>query len=199
MEKVLLIEKATLRAPRKLDESKGGGDGKWTAEVWRLDELNDNGHNYTTELANKVISWNLTTTCNDGHNADFREEYACAKAIANNPRIESGLMVVDVEFIDKEYEGKLSLLADKGVPIGCSSVGYGEMDENGRIVPETYELVRYLDFVTCPAGGVYAKKKESKAEDKTHNKPSVEDEKRPAMAESVVRSATKIYLKGVCK
>ena len=38
-----------------------------------------------------------------------------------------------------------------------SSVGYGEYLPDGKTInPDTYEVVRLLDFVTSPAGEVYA-------------------------------------------
>ena len=153
--KTKYVDAANLIAPA-LNEEKGSK--KWTAEVWRLDQINLNGRIYSTELAKKIIASNPTTVAYDGHDASFNTgaEYSIAKAVCSNPRIENHIMMVDLTFVDEEFENKLKELIRLGVPIGCSSVGYGETDESGVIIPESYELVRFLDFVTCPAGEVHA-------------------------------------------
>ena len=100
------------------------------------------------------------TLAYDGHDVDYMtgEEYGIAKAVCKNPHIEDGQLWVDIEFVDSEYEALLVTLMEKGIEIGVSSVGYGEQDPmSGIIIPESYELVRFLDFVVCPAGEVYLK------------------------------------------
>ena len=191
------IEEAWIHRPQKMTEAEGAdvSAGKWTASVWRLDQINLNGRIYSTELANRIVKENKTTTANDGHWADSASEYSCAKAVCGNPRIEHGELVVDIDFIDEEYEKKLNILADKGVAIGVSSAGWGECDETGRIVPETYELVRYLDFVTMPAGEVYAKREEN--EQKASETRGVEKKAVEVSAESkkLAHDITKILLR----
>lgn len=156
-----LIEEAQLFFPQKLNEEEGGSaSGTWKASVWHLDQVNRNGRIYSSELAARIVKENKVTMAFDGHDADWRSgnEYGIAKAVCKNPRIEGGDLVVDIEFVDKAFEERLELLNAKGVSIGVSSVGFGEVDENGRVVPETFTLIRYLDFVSVPAGDVYAKK-----------------------------------------
>ncbi len=161
MKRQMFIESAVLSVPQ-LAESENGG--KWEAQVWKLDQVNLNGRIYSTELAKRIVQLNKVTLAYDGHDADWKSgnEYGCAKAVCKNPRIESNALVVDIEFVDKAFEKNLKLIASMGVPIGVSSCGYGEVDESGMVIPESYELVRYLDFVTAPAGGVYANQKEEK-------------------------------------
>lgn len=156
--RIELREGYTLEVPQ-LQEA--AGDRKWTADVWKLDEINLNGRIYSTELATRICAENPKTTARDGHDSEWRtgEEYAGTKAICMNPRIEDRKLKVDIKFIDKEYEALLVELASYGIPIGVSSVGYGEVDESGLVIPETYQLVRFLDFVTTPAGEVYANMK----------------------------------------
>lgn len=145
-------------------------DGHWVADVWKLGEENLNGRIYTEELAQRLIRENPVTMAYDGHLCDWinGNEYKNAVAICKNLRVEDGVMKTDIEFLEceKEYEAKLKELAFKGIAIGVSSVGYGEYEEDGKTInPETYTIVRILDFVTQPAGEVYATLTSEEAED----------------------------------
>lgn len=153
----LLIESGGVLHKPALQESET--KGKWTASIWKLDQKNLNGRIYSTELAKKICAENKVTVAYDGHDVNWAtgEEYGISKAVCLNPRIEGEELRVDIKFVDKDYEALLTFLAEEGVAIGVSSVGYGETDDYGRIKEDTYELVRYLDFVTMPAGEVYAK------------------------------------------
>ena len=160
MDKKLLIESGgVLRKPAAFKEEEGGR-AKWSAPVWKLGEMNLNGRIYSLPLAEKIVEESPITLAYDGHDVDYMtgEEYGIAKAVCKNPRIEDGQLWVDIEFVDSEYEALLVTLMEKGIEIGVSSVGYGEQDPmSGIIIPESYELVRFLDFVVCPAGEVYLK------------------------------------------
>lgn len=182
------IESGVLvKAP--LTEAEESGS-KWVADVWKLGERNLNGRTYTREVAEKVIKESPATLAYDGHFADVvsGNEYDIAKAICQNPRIEGNLLKVDIEFIDKAFEEKLDKIARAGVPIGVSSVGMGELDNHGAIIAETYSLVRYLDFVTSPAGEVYATKENKEAK----NSESVDEEDKKEVSESYQKLARKI-------
>lgn len=161
MEKKLLIESGgVLRFGTPLKEEEGGdGSAKWSAPVWRLGVMNLNGRTYPLELAQRIVEESPVTVAYDGHNVDMQtgEEYGIAKAVCSNPRIEGNELWVDIDFVDKDYEALLKSLMDRGVSIGVSSVGWGDMDKDGVVIAESYELVRFLDFVLSPAGEVYAK------------------------------------------
>lgn len=168
MAKEMLIERAEIRYVSPLQEEAGAepAEGKWTADVWKLDEMNLNGRIYPTALAERIVGMGITTMAYDGHDADYASgnEYKCMVATCSNARIENGVMKVDIDFYDKEYEARLRYLVQKGVPIGVSSVGFGETADNGMVLPESYEIVRFLDFVTTPAGEVYANIEKEQAE-----------------------------------
>lgn len=160
----LITESATLHRIGNLAESASGEvtkARKWTCDIWKLGEENLNGRIYPAELANRLISEKPVTVVNDGHFADFCNglEYLNAKAVAKNLRVEDGILKCDLEFLteEKDYEDRLAELTQKGVAIGVSSVGYGSYLPDGKTIdPETYEVVRIVDFVTMPAGLVYA-------------------------------------------
>ena len=161
--KQLMVESGgVLHRPALAEDQKGG---KWSATVWKLDQVNLNGRIYGLDLAKRIVAENPVTVAYDGHDVDWRtgQEYGITKAVCSNPRIEDGELRVDIDFVDEPYEKLLRALVDKGVAIGVSSVGWGETDEKGRVKADTYELVRFLDFVTCPAGEVYATIDENRA------------------------------------
>ena len=160
MEKNLLIESGGVLMRPALAEEAGEKNGKWTASVWKLGEMNLNGRIYTRGLAERIVSENKKTVAYDGHDVNWTtgEEYGIAKAVCSNPRIEGNELRVDIYFIDEAYKARLEKLVDMGISIGVSSVGYGDVDPTTGIVNEqTYVLIRFLDFVTMPAGDVYAR------------------------------------------
>ena len=203
-EENLLIESGTLHVIRTLQESEGNlASDVWTAEVWRLDEVNLNGRVYPTELAQRIVRDNQKTMAYDGHEADWRSghDYAPAVAYCDNPRIENGSLVVDIHFLEGQKENpsvkNIRELFAAGLPIGVSSVGYGSINEQG-IVQEDYELVRYLDFVAMPAGLVYAVPK-TEAETDSEPEPQPADDSMepsdPAVAEAAKAKAKESFSK----
>ena len=179
----LFTESATIRPVKTLTESKDGGR-KWECDVWKLGEVNLNGRIYTRELAERLCKEGVVTTVNDGHLQDWitGKEYECAKAVASNLRIEGNVLKCDLTFLssEKEYEEKLAELSSLGVSIGVSSVGFGEYEPDGKTVKaDTYEMVRVVDFVTQPAGEVYATYGGADDNDEPEETPEEEPEEKP--------------------
>ena len=186
MKKQLLVESGgVLHRPEIREEE--GKSGKWTASVWKLGERNLNGRVYTAELGERIVKEAPVTLAYDGHDVDWitGQEYDIAKAVCSNPRIEGTELRVDIDFIDEEYQRKLEKLVEKGIAIGVSSVGYGDVDPTTGIVnAATYTVVRLLDFVTMPAGEVYATMGEkARQRQRRSDEAVVETEADKAMAE----------------
>lgn len=189
----MLTESGTLKVLKVIQEAQGDpASDSWTAEVWRLDEVNLNGRVYTRSLAERVVRDGIKTMAYDGHEADFQSGHDFAPAIAycDNPRIEGNVLVVDIHFLESQRDSasvrNIRELFKAGLPIGVSSVGYGSIDENG-IVQDDYEVVRYLDFVAQPAGLVYAEPKTENHDPEPEEKPEGEPMGKPedpAMAEA---------------
>ena len=182
----LVMEKAQIRrAPEKMEE-KSGSKSKWECDIWKLDEENLNGRVYTTKLGERLVSEQPVTIVNDGHFCDYcnGQEYENAKATADNVRIDNGVLKCDLHFLESEsaYEKKLEELMDKGVAIGVSSVGYGEYEADGKTIkPETYMVVRLVDFVTMPAGDVYANKVDDEEPEEPEEEKEPEDDGQSSM------------------
>ena len=202
-EENLLIESGTLKVIRTMTESEGNPESDvWTAEVWRLDEVNLNGRVYSTELAQRIVKEGLKTMAYDGHEADWKSghDYAPAIAYCENPRIENGCLVVDIHFLESQKDNpsvkNIRELFKAGLPIGVSSVGYGSIDENG-VIQQDYELVRYLDFVAMPAGLVYAAPKSEKRDSEPEPQPADDsmEPSDPAVAEAAKAKAKESFSK----
>lgn len=160
------------------EAQKGKYFGAWKCPIWQIGKLNLNGRVYPLELANKIIESNLVTAVCDGHDPDYHREYKNYIAVAKEPWLDGSVFGCNVYIIDAEYQDTISKLESLGLPIGVSSVGYGETDQDGVINYLTYELIRYLDFVTFPASQVFAKPIE-----KESNSPALakgEDNKKSA-------------------
>lgn len=156
----LITERSVLRRVKTLREGKSNGH-KWECDVWKLGEENLNGRIYTEELAERLCEENIVTTINDGHFHDWYSgmEYGCTRAVASGLHIENHYLKCNIDFLasEKDFEDKLAELIEKGVAIGVSSCGYGEYEADGKTVKaDTYEMLRIVDFVTEPAGMVYA-------------------------------------------
>ncbi len=156
----LLREYATASNIKRLGEDRlteqAGSVSAWSAPIWNIGRLNLNGRVYTDELAKRLVAENRATLAYDSHRHEWGEAYLAAVAVVKNPRIEGDQLWVDIFFVDKAYSEKLAAIHEAGVSIGVSSVGYGETDKDGVVNATTYELVRFLDFVTDPANETYA-------------------------------------------
>ena len=146
----LLWEYATASTIRRLGEERlaeqTGSVGAWSAPIWNIGKLNLNGRLYTEELAKRLVAENKATLAYDSHRHEWGEAYLAAVAVVRNPRIEADQLWVDVFFVDKAYSDKLFAIHEAGVPIGVSSVGYGETDNDGVVNAATYELVTVPGF-----------------------------------------------------
>lgn len=207
MKKQLIVDTLMLKAsdfkPVKLTEEEAGQySAHWTAPIWNIGKLNLNGRVYPQKLAERIVAEAKATGVCDGHEPPMDAEYDNYKAVAKNPKIENDQMFVDIYFVDKAYAEKLDTLRKLGVEIGVSSVGYGDTDADGVVDPDTYELVRYCDFVQYPANETYAEPaadapdetpadeeqgpeaEESKAETKTQVEEEANPANEPVQAES---------------
>ena len=186
-----LIEYAEVSLNKVMTEGSDTHVNHWTAPVWQLDKLNLNGRLYSTKLAQRIVAEAAKTGVCDGHYPSEHAEYDNFKAIAKNPRIEGGQLWVDIYFVDKEYQNKIASLAENGLAIGVSSVGYGETDVDGVVNADTYRLVRYLDFVTSPAGEVYAKPAQENTEKEATNESTTESGASTETSEDAAAAARK--------
>ena len=125
--------------------------------VWRLDQKNLNGRIYGRDLAEKVIASNLATVCL----ADHPKEEGSVRdimAVAKNPRIMGDIMYAECYFVDDDFAKKVNKVVELGSAVGVSSSAFGDVDAQGRVMSEGFELERYFDFVLNPSYQVFIDK-----------------------------------------
>ena len=135
--------------------------------IWVLDSENMNGRTYTQKLGERIIQEAKKTFAMKDHPKD---EGSVDKivAVVENPHIveanhsnntsKDTLLCVNAFFVDDDFERKVEKILDRGMGLGVSSVGYGEVLKNGKIDEDSYELERYFDFVVDPSYQVYLTK-----------------------------------------
>lgn len=174
----------------QIKEEEGSQDdhivGGFRVPVWRLDVPNANGRTYTSELASRIASEGKTTLSLDGHPQDETSvSYEDVKAIGKNPHIEDGKLWADALFVDEAYFNKIQKIVQNGGKVGLSSSGFGLIDDNGVVEPDSYELDRYFDFVLHPAAHLYVEQHSSPS-DTTASPSSAEEDDESDSAESQV-------------
>lgn len=188
MDKTLLMESMPLKTINKtsLQESVEGKISNTTVfkdvKVWRLGSENLNGRIYPTTLGERIVQENKITFSFDGHPVnEFDTSYKDVKAVAKNPKIKEGYLVVDLHFIDESFANKLEAIIGLGGLVGLSSVGFGILDESNTIDVNSYELVRYLDFVFTPSYEVYIEDENIQPEEQEEQVEDVQLEEEPQL------------------
>lgn len=122
--------------------------------IWRIDEKNLNNRIYPRKVAEKVVQENKTTVCLADHPNDEGSVWNIV-AVAKNPIIEEGLLWADAYFVDEQMAKKIEKIVEYGGEIGLSSSAYGEVDREGKVMEEGFEIDRYFDLVLEPSYQVY--------------------------------------------
>jgi len=163
--------------------------GAYEIPVWRLDQKNLNERIYSSKLAEKLMKESAVTLGLANHPKD-EADVLNTFAVEKNPHVREGIMYVDAYLVGKNGELANEIL-EAGGQIGLSSSAYGDVDDNGTVLEEGFEIERYADWVDQPSYQVFASK-ESKKEEKEEDKESaekkveekVEEKKEKAMAEN---------------
>lgn len=159
MEKLIETSMNPVFSRPTLNEATGEKGGEWSVPVWNLDERNLNGRTYTTALAERLVQESKKTLCNDGHD-ECGHEYGNAQAFAYAPYIDGNQLWVKFRFVDPSYESRIVFCLENGISVGVSSVGMGTTDDKGIVDADTYELVRWFDFVNHPANETFVQKED---------------------------------------
>jgi hypothetical protein len=178
LKEIKLEEKRVVEAEGKKHETTIG----YEVPVWRLDKKNLNGRTYSTGLAEKVIKNAKKTFCLKDHPEESDGSVDRIAAIAENPHIRKGIFYVDSFFIDEEFEAKTKKIIERGLGLGVSSSAYGDIDDDGNVLEEGFEVERYFDFVLNPSYEVYLTKESTKDID-------VKDEKKDKLSTEKVTNS----------
>jgi len=121
---------------------------------------NINGRIYSKELwenVKKLGSYEGTLSLADHPEDDSDGSVKDIVAVWHNLKIGNEFVTCDCYVLDNPNGYTILKTLEAGGQVGLSSVGYGEIDDDGKtVIPESYELVRVGDFVINPSQGVFA-------------------------------------------
>jgi hypothetical protein len=182
----LHIRKLNLNESVKIVEANGKKynvrDG-FEVPVWRLDKKNLNNRVYSRRLGEKVAKEYkdlVTVNLADHPEGDSDGSVKDILAVSKNPHIREGVLYVDTYPVDESFANKLERIVELGGGLGVSSSCYGDVDGNGNVLEEDFEVTRWHDFVLSPSYEVFVTQesfKENINENLTINKEPIKESK----------------------
>ena len=151
--------------------------------VWRLDKKNLNNRIYSRKLGEKVVKEFkelVTVNLADHPEGDSDGSVKDILAVSKNPHIRDGILYVDAYPVDEAFANKLERIIELGGGLGVSSSCYGDVDGNGNVLEEDFEVTRFFDWVLSPSYEVYVTQesfKENIQESLTINKEPIKESK----------------------
>jgi chromosome segregation ATPase len=122
--------------------------------VWRLGEKNLNERVYGKELAEKLMK-DQPVTLGLANHPKQEADVTYTFAVERNPHIKENIMYVDAYLVGDNGELANEII-EAGGSIGLSSSAYGDVDKDGNVQLEGFEIERFCDWVDMPSYEVYA-------------------------------------------
>ena len=147
----------------KIDDKEYAPYGKFRFKIWDSN-FNANGRNYR-KVINQVIRENRITLGFANH-PEGENDVTKTFAVEKNPLKSDGWLCVDCYLVGEQ--GKLvRQILEAGGTIGVSSSAWGDLDDEGYVLSEGFELERYCDWVDDPSNGYMHTKEESEVRENT--------------------------------
>lgn len=133
----------------------GLGDKKlvksYRFKIWQGNGAkNLNKRNYES-VFEKVLNEKLVTLGGVNHpHGDEDLDPARVFSVQKNPMIEDGWLTIQIDLVG-DYGQLVEDILEAGGPIGVSSSCLGRVSESGQIMPESFTLERYADWVITPS------------------------------------------------
>ena len=132
--------------------------------VWKLGEKNLNERVYGKKLAEKLIKEQPVTLGLTNHPKGDDVDVGNTFAVERNPHIKNNIMYVEAYLVGDK--GQLAHeIIEAGGSIGLSSSAFGDVDEDGNVLEEGFQIDRFADWVDNPSYQVFAKKEDSISEE----------------------------------
>lgn len=133
-------------------------NGAYTFKIWEKGKFNLNERCYD-KVIEKVLKEGATTIGLANHP---KEEVDVLKtfAVSKNPRIIDNWLCADFYLVGDAGALAEEILSKGGV-IGLSSSALGELDSEGYVKEDNFQLERYGDWVDYPSNGIFQNKEES--------------------------------------
>jgi len=157
----LHIRKLNLKENIKIIESSGkkfNVHEGYEVPVWRLDKKNLNNRIYSMSLGEKVVrdfKDLVTVNLADHPNGDDDGSVKDILGVSKNPHIRDGILYVDAYPVDEAFSRKLERMVELGAGLGVSSSCLGDVDNNGYVLEEDFEVCRFFDYVIAPSYEVF--------------------------------------------
>jgi hypothetical protein len=160
LDKNSIVKKVKLQE-KKLTETINNQElpiyGTYLIKVWAKSSFNKNQRNYSN-VFNKVLKENKTTIGFCGHPEDGEEDYKNVCLIAKNPILVTDddgeeWLAVEITLIGKPYGENFEAVLESGGFLEFSSAADGEVDDNGYVELDGFELLRWADIVVYSSNG----------------------------------------------
>lgn len=162
LDKNSMVKKLPLSESVILNEEKFSPKGAYRFKIWEVGKFNLNGRCYD-RVIEQVINGKKATLGFANHPLD-EGDVTKTFSVAKNPQIVEGWMTADFYLVGKYGELAEEIL-ERGGPIGVSSSALGELDGDGYVLSENFELERYGDWVDVPSNNYYHTKDETYIEE----------------------------------
>lgn len=131
--------------------------GSYLIKVWSKNTFNKNGRNYS-KVFNKVLIENKVTIGFVNHPNDSEESYKDVCLVAKNPQIVTDEMgeewlAVYITLVGRPYGENFEAVLESGGFLEFSSAADGNVDDNGYVEVEGFELLRWADIVVYSSNG----------------------------------------------
>lgn len=135
--------------------------------IWRIGQENLNKRTYGNKVAEKVVRESKVTMALGDHPDDEGSVWNIV-AVAKNPKIRDGILWAEAYFVDDAMAKKVDKIVEYGGEIGLSSSAYGDVDDDGNVLEEGFEIERYFDLVLEPSYQVYIGKESTRIAPNSH-------------------------------
>jgi len=133
-------------------------NGAYTFKIWEKGKFNLNERCYD-KVIEKVLKESVTTIGLANHPKD-EVDVLKTFAVSKNPRLVDNWLCADFYLVGDAGALAEEILSKGGV-IGLSSSALGELDNDGYVKEDNFQLERYGDWVDYPSNGVFQNKEES--------------------------------------
>ena len=156
--------------------------GTYTVKLWSLKEKNKNGRSYK-KVINKVLNENKITVGLINHPEDGLGNPKDIFAVEKHPQILNEWLCIDITFVGSNGADCNAIL-EAGGPLEFSSSALGDVDFNGDVIEEGFELERYADRVFSPSNGI-SLFKEEEIQDEKQEIPILHEDDKNKLEESL--------------
>lgn len=184
-------------SPRPIEESEGSeyrSKKKYILKVWQENSSNKNGRKYDPIFENVLKEKPVTMGLVDHPKGDEDGNPKDIYAVQSNPHMRDGWLCIENVFVGEDGRKAEEILENGGF-ISISSSALGQVDHEGCVMQEGFELERFGDWVMNPSNGVRHFEDDSKMSESTSSKENLTISSKDALEENkIVNSKEKVIM-----